>query len=337
MTTEIFRCVAGSRLFGTATAQSDTDYKSVFIPSARDILMGNTMQAKQTSTGDNKAANAAIDVDCTSFSLQRYLSLLGKMETNAIEMLFAPNLVDDWAAAPMKMIYNDRFKIMTDNKDAFVGFGKSQAMRYAVRGDRLDTLVAVVARLKEMDPHRPIAQQLGGTDKFWMPDAIPNLVIYDKRDEVRDPASGRRDSTPYMSVFGREVPLTARPGEAIKVYQKPIDEAGKRTKASAATGGPDWKGLYHAQRIVDEGIELFSTGELLFPCQNKDAYIAIRTGQMELEDVLLQFEDSLAQLEELTPIREFREGTDEDWGNELVMAFHEQKVVDAYHAWRETT
>jgi len=333
MTTEIFRCVAGSHLFGAATAQSDTDYKSVFIPSARDILMGNTKQSKQTSTGNDKAANAAHDVDCTSFSLQSYLSLLGKMETNAIEMLFAPNLVDDWAAAPMKMVYNDRFKIMTDNKDSFIGFGKSQAMRYAVRGDRMDTLVAVVDLFTQASPHHKLSDQWPIIERLRH---IPNAFVTDVPDEHRNPASGRRDSTPYLSVFGREVPLTVKPGEAIKVYQKPIDEAGKRTKASAASGGPDWKGLYHAQRIVDEGIELFSTGELLFPAQNCHAYIAIRTGQMELEDVLLQFEDSLAQLEELTPIREFREGTDEDWGNELVMAFHEQKVVDAYHAWRDT-
>ena len=323
MSTEIFRCVAGSRLFGTALPSSDTDYKAIHIPTARSILLGTADAVLDRSTGNDKSANTAEDVDMVSFPLQRYLTNLAKMEVNSLEMLFAPNMVEENVA--WELIRSNRFRIMTASKKPFTGFAKQQAMRYAVRGERLDTLLMVVDRLRKMDPQRPVMDQLGGHASFWLADQ-PNVRIWEKEQP------GNR-MIPHMSVFGREISLTVKPGEAIKVYQKPIDEAGTRSRQSAAEGGPDWKGLYHAQRVVDEGIELYSTGEIMFPCVNSHVYVAIRTGQVELEEVLDHFEASLATLEELTPIPEFREKPDTAWIDEFVASVYERQVIDAHDKW----
>ena len=328
MPTELFHCVAGSRLFGTATPTSDTDYKAVHVPSARSILLGTADAVINKSTGSDKTSNTKDDIDMISFPLHKYLHGVTKMEVNSLEMLFANNTLDDFL---LNEIVKERFRLMTSNKKSFIGFAKQQAMRYAVRGDRLDALVNVVEVFKQASPHYKLSDQYEVVEHLRK---MPNVTVTDVPDDNRDPASGRRDYTQLLTVFGRSIPLTMRPAEAMKVYQKPIDEAGKRTVSAANGGGPDWKGLYHSQRVVDEGIELFSTGELVFPCRQWTRYMLIRTGQADLEDVLCYFEDKLQELEELTPISDFRETADTEWVDEFVASVYEQKVVEAYETWR---
>ena len=128
--------------------------------------------------------------------------------------------------------------------------------------------------------------------------------------------------------------MTMKAGQALKVFEKPLMEAGKRARDAASGTGPDWKGLYHAQRIVDEGLELFSTGEMVFPCREADYYLQIRSAELPLDAVLDRFEERLIELEGLKPISDFREEADKAWIDEFVMSFHEQKVIGAYEEWR---
>src|SRR6266849_2934641 len=63
----------GSHLYGTATPQSDLDYKAVYLPEAADILLQRVRNTVTTSrekaTGER---NTSGDVDRETHSLQRY-------------------------------------------------------------------------------------------------------------------------------------------------------------------------------------------------------------------------------------------------------------------------
>ena len=330
MSTEIFKCIAGSRLFGTANADSDTDLKAVHLPSGESVLMQTadavitqTADAVIThSTGSNTTKNNAADEDFVSFPVAKFLGMLAKMETNAVEMLFAPNLTPSpyWT-----MIYTDRHKLLTNKRDCFLGFGKSQAMRYAVRGDRIETLERVCSVLESIPTHWKVSD--GDATRLRL-SAIPHVTITTKIE-----ASGTE--TPYMEVFGRELSMHVRVSEALKVYQKPLTEAGSRTIAAHAAGGADWKGLYHAHRIVDEGIELLTTGDLVFPLRNAQEYLSIRSGGLSLDAVLDTFDAKLATLEAVTAIPELKDTADMAWIKAFTCAAHEKVVVDDYFAWKE--
>ena len=84
----------GSHLYGTATPLSDLDYKGVYIPDARDILLQRVRdtisQSRPKAPGEK---NAAGDVDREIYGLQRYLELLSEGQTVALDMLFAPDAV----------------------------------------------------------------------------------------------------------------------------------------------------------------------------------------------------------------------------------------------------
>jgi hypothetical protein len=322
MSTEIFKCIAGSRLFGTANADSDLDMKAVHFPSTEAILLQTASAVITSSTGSNTTKNNASDADFVSFPVAKFLGMLAKMETNAVEMLFAPNLTPSpyW-----DMIYADRHKLLTNKRDCFLGFGKSQALRYAVRGDRIESLTQVCDILSSINPSFRVSV---GEDVFSRLRAIPHVTI-----TIKTEASG--SETPYMEVFGRELSMYVRAGEALKVYQKPLKEAGMRTMQAHAAGGADWKGLYHAHRIVDEGTELLTTGELVFPLRNAQEYLSIRAGNLSLDEVLDTFDAKLKVLETAVAIPELKDAADMKWIESYILAAHEKVVVDAYFAWQE--
>ncbi len=60
----------GSHLYGTATAQSDLDYKAVYLPDARDILLQRVQPALALPPAkDPGDKNAPGDIDREIFSL----------------------------------------------------------------------------------------------------------------------------------------------------------------------------------------------------------------------------------------------------------------------------
>lgn len=312
MTTEIFKCVAGSRLFGTAVPESDTDYKGIHVPSTRDILLGKS-KVIESSTGNKVTKNTAADTDMVSFPIQRYLELVTKMETNAIEMLFAPNLIE---SVEWKVVYANRHRLLSSNKKAFTGFGKSQAMRYAMRGTRLDTFTAVCDILSNMTGNRKVSEQPSAIHFH----SVPSVSIFYKTEHDGN-------ETPYMDVLGKECSMNVKAQEALAMYLKPIKEAGQRSLTAQAQGGADWKGLYHAHRIVDEGLELFGTGNLSFPCKNAQEYLAIRSGSLTLGIVLDAFDSKLAALEAIEPHKALLEKADTGWIENFVYDIYRGKIL----------
>ncbi len=82
----------GSHLYGTATPASDLDFKGVYIPSARDILLqrvkGSVSQHREKA---EKEKNLPGEIDSDTYSLQRFLGLVAEGQTVALDMLFAPS------------------------------------------------------------------------------------------------------------------------------------------------------------------------------------------------------------------------------------------------------
>ena len=86
----VVKAIAGSHLFGTNTPQSDTDYKGVFIPDAKDILLQRAKKSISTKTGSNESKNTKDDIDVEFYSLQKFMEMLAQGQTVAIELLFTP-------------------------------------------------------------------------------------------------------------------------------------------------------------------------------------------------------------------------------------------------------
>lgn len=313
---EIFRCLAGSRLYGTETATSDTDYKAVHLPTKRGILLGRGKAVLSTSTGSKDAKNGADDTDVESFELQRFLKLASDMQTIPVELLFVPFIARDVSWVWGKVIDN-RHKILNRNTKAFVGYCKGQAVRYSMRGKRLETYQNVVAVLEET-----IANARDNKD--IVAEVMPTLLLFDGVKAVERDHNGR--TVTYLDVYGRQVPTTVRLSEALSVYAKPVNEAGQRARNAMDAGGADWKALYHTVRIVDEGITLFRDGDITFPCTNRDYLMQIRAGEVQMDRVLDYFDGQLEILEGIEDKSPLAKKPDLEWIDNFVEDIYESIV-----------
>lgn len=79
----------GSHLYGTATSESDVDYKGVFLPSKEDILLGNIPKNYSFSTKVNGSKNNPDDIDVELYSLHYFIKLACEGQTVALDMLHA--------------------------------------------------------------------------------------------------------------------------------------------------------------------------------------------------------------------------------------------------------
>lgn len=318
---EIFRCLAGSHLYGTSNADSDHDYKAVHLPTKRELLLGRGKDVINQSTGSQNSSNGADDVDVESFTLQKYLKLASDMQTIPVEMLFVADGVR--AGHYREVAYNmgiwgkilrNKDKILNRNTKSFVGYCKGQAVRYSMRGKRLDTYMAVCDAFRGI--HDPKV-------KAWH--VLEQLADVEGVQIIPKPQPGGA-TIEYLDVYGRQVPLTIQCGEALKIYEKPVNEAGKRAKGAQEAGGMDCKALYHSLRIVDEGISLFKTGKIEFPCQNLPLLLEIRAGNVEIDQILDLFDEKLAILEEIGENSPLSAEPDLEWIDDFVSEVHESII-----------
>lgn len=319
MNKTIFQCVAGSRLYGTNGPNSDIDYKAVHLPTKTQILLGTGKGVVSTSTGSSESQNTADDTDLETFSLQRFFKLASDMQTIPVEMLFVKpeNIPFNgvWRGI-WSEVRDNRDKILSRNTKSFVGYCKGQAVRYSMRGKRLETYKEVCAIiLGHPEPRDKVSVLLDDLKKV----AGVKVVAKPQPGDV---------TVDFLDVYGRQVPVGISCKDAANVYLKPVNEAGDRTKNAQQSGGMDRKALYHAVRIVDQGIALFGDGFIEFPCQNLDFLIKIRSGDFDINHILDVFDEKMAVLaaisdRETSPLAD---KPDLDWINDFVYEVHEDIV-----------
>lgn len=136
----LFKTYSGSKLYGTNNENSDTDFKGVFLPDLNDLILGKAPKHYVLSTGKANEKNNNTDVDETYYSLQYFLELASKGDTNAIDMLFA--YTNKKAVIIQDPIWDELIKnidkIITKNIKAYIGFCKGQAIKYSIKGEKLN-------------------------------------------------------------------------------------------------------------------------------------------------------------------------------------------------------
>lgn len=240
---QIVKLRFGSHLYGTSTPESDTDYKSVFIPSGRDILLQRAKGAISTQRpkGSGEKNNAG-DVDEERFSLQRYLQLVGEGQTNALDMLFAPPWAIVGEPSPLwHEIVANKDKLITRKAAAFVGYARAQSARYSIRGDRIAAARAALTLLK-MEPHKAV--KLGTLEPY-----IHDLISIHEHMSMVKEITPHGKEIPLWCVCERKMPFTASVKNAQEIMQRTVDEYGRRALMAETQKGADWKALSHAVRV----------------------------------------------------------------------------------------
>ena len=112
----IFRCVSGSRLYGTHTEESDTDYRGICFP-PEDAVFGLGGFEQQELK----------DEDDTTYSLKKFIRLALVNNPNILELLFVPReSIEMYTEVYSEMRRNKEKLVSKRIFKAYFGYAKAQ-------------------------------------------------------------------------------------------------------------------------------------------------------------------------------------------------------------------
>lgn len=290
---EIFNMEFGSHVYGTNLPSSDRDYKGIFIPAPRDIVLNKGSQTiVKTTKPVGYLKNSAEDTDTEMFSLKQYMKLLLEGQSVALTMLFCP-VEHCLLSTPLSrdiVKYRDRF--LHKGVSAFAGYCRQQANKYGIKGSRVAAArlavdyfgqyLSVAPRDKLSDYWLEIQQVFGGQEHC---EFINDCMRGNPEFKVR-----------MLSICNRKVQEHITIKEAHRIYKHVFDEYGQRALLAEKQEGVDWKALMHAVRVAGEAKELLLTHYITYPRPDAELLVKIRKGELEYKYVAELIEVGLEDL-----------------------------------------
>ena len=304
----------GSHLYGCNTENSDADFKGIYIPTARQIVLGQGKHSISTTKPKQEfEKNTKDDIDKEFFSLKEYLKLLCSGQTVALDMLFSPETFHIFKGESYHLfqhIYENKDKLLSKGILAFIGYSRKQSSKYGIKGSRVRAVRDMMDFLSTQDPAALlglIRPQLDASGLFK--DEFINYVV------INDPNGA---AITYLDVCNRKFQLTNSVKYVLAVLNKIYDEYGRRAKLAQVNENIDWKSLHHAVRVNFEGQELLKTGFITFPCPERKLLLDIKTGKLPYKEVEVIIEKGLQDLEEAQVNSILQLKPDEQWAEDFL-------------------
>lgn len=292
----------GSHLYGTSTPESDVDFKEIFVPHPRDILLGTAMNHTNLNTNNTATKNTKDDVDHELYSLKYFFKLAADGETVALDMIHTPadlvvksDLPDVW-----KFIQENRSRFYTTNMKAYLGYVRKQASKYGVKGSRLAALRGVLAIVNQI-PEQWVDYQEDGSTKQRRT-KVEDIKHRLPENEFCEWVFHNHEKTgpqTFYTVLGRKYQTTLSLIELKQSLNKLDAEYGERARKAEANEGIDWKALSHAYRAGYQLKEIYQTGDLVYPLKNASIIKAIKAGDMPFKVVQGLLENTVDEVEVL--------------------------------------
>jgi hypothetical protein len=322
----IVRVQFGSHLYGTNTPLSDLDYKSVHIPSCSDIVMQTVADsykqpARRKVEGEH---NNPDDVDDESFALHRFFELCVKGETLALDMLFAPEESRLKSSPIWTEIVNNRHRLISKRSSAFVGYCRTQANKYGIKGSRVkEAQVAYEffsALEREYGTTSKVGDHIGALERIITGSIHTGLYPVD---EMQKPV----ESPTHFECCDKQVPLQSSVKVAREIYERVYNGYGDRAKKAQDNEGIDWKALSHAIRVGDEAIELLTQHKITFPLLNREYVRSVKLGNRPFKEVAECIEALLIRVEEASAKSDLPDKPDTGWINDFVYKHYRNEVI----------
>lgn len=288
--TIIVEAVAGSNLFGTNTPQSDTDYKGVYLPDPADILLQNVKNSISIKTNNTDSRNNCTDIDCEYYAFNKFMRMLQEGQTVAIELLFTPESQIITKTRLWDYIASLRHRFIHKNVSAFVGYCKTQANKYGVKGSRMGDIKCAIDKFKSKN---------GRLKDHW--GAIKELANDRENIElIQLPLNKNTQNIliEHISICSRNFNENVRVEYMLEALNKIYAKYGHRAQLAEKNQGIDWKALSHAVRVCYQAIELLREHKLTLPLPNamRDVVLDIKLGKMDFTNEVQPLLESLVEL-----------------------------------------
>lgn len=289
----IVKTYFGSHLYGTSTQESDVDFKEIYVPHARDILTGNVKEHMSKNTNNTSSKNTKDDVDHELYSLKYFFKLAADGETVALDMLHTPqslvvksDLPDVW-----KYIQDNRSRFYTTNMKSYLGYVRKQASKYGVKGSRLAVLRQALKRSNEWGPYFDNGAVIRLSH---MKNVLP-VGEFASWVETENEKTGKQT---FYNLLDRKFQDTLTNKEFNATLVKLEENYGERARKAEANEGIDWKALSHACRGGLQLLEIYKTGDLVYPLQDAPFILDVKLGKHTFKTVQEFLEDIVVQVEQ---------------------------------------
>ena len=330
----VFSTLYGSRLYGTDGPDSDTDIRGVFLPTKEDLLLGRA--PRHYCFKDDR--------DVSYLSLHYFLQLLTQGETNCLDMFFS--YTNDKAKICSSPIYEElianKDKLITRNVAKYLGYCKSQALKYSIKGDKIQNYEALrelidsctspsSTTLGEWLVHCRIMGPDSGDPLGDPEDYFKNNIHIGRRFKITDKRLGDHayllicdNKERYIMVSGHLFPKNANINSTKDSIKKCLASYGKRAFNAAEDNGADYKALSHALRVAYQAEELLLEGEITFPLRphkrNVIRSIKFKTTEMTYDQIIEAIEMDLEHIEKVCmPNTCLPDKPDWDWINAFIL------------------
>ena len=280
----------GAHLYGTNTENSDIDVRGLYWPDIKDLILEKKLNSLSYTTGDNKTKNNVNDFDIQMWSVNYWLSLVNKGDTNAIDLLFSmyspSKLVDDNEVKKLLIDFYDKPIELIDlkNTTGYIQYAYLQAKKYGLRGSRIDILKKSKQFFQskltnENDKYNRIVQYFDELlEKYYEPSYLFEKVNNNDR---------------CIYILGKGYHGSIKLEEAINRLDAEYNKYGERAILAEENKGVDWKAVSHAVRACYQMLELIDTEFLIYPLKAAPEILEIKLGH---KDWLTEVEPLLAEL-----------------------------------------
>lgn len=299
----------GSHLYGLETPNSDHDFKGIILPTATEILLGNSKYHKSSTTGKNNSKNTSDDIDKDYYTLSYFIDLACKGDTTALDMLHAsPDKVT--IRSPIwDFLITNRFRFYTKSMKAYVGYCRKQAAKYGVKGSRLGELERAITTLK----------QYKKTD-------IVGDVIIEESDIVKwVDYKGNR----YLEICGSKFQDNLKISFALTTLNQIYDNYGERTKLAKLNQSIDWKAMSHAFRVGYQTLHILQDHGFEYPLKESDFIMKIKKGELHFLDVEPMLTELVGTIEELAQRSNLPNEVEREYWDKYICSIYHDIIVQS--------
>ena len=322
----VYLSYSGSKLYGTHSKESDTDYKGIFIPSHRDILLKKDKGSISFTTGDKHSKNSKDDIDFTLHSVYDFFSHLKKSETGAIDLLFSM-----WATETIvlkdqlfiELIKANYSIFLNSNMKSFIGYALGQSKKFGIKGAKYKELDSFFRFLSsaasKYSDNEKLKENLWGELKEHVSSKNYTHISF-LFDAGPKAGNSTAEEIEYISILGKKFHSDNKVGYFVERVGRLYKGFGNRTKTVASTEDKiDYKALSHAYRVALETQELLETGFIQFPLKDAKFIKDIKYGKIDAEKVINEIETLLERVDNLILKSELPKKADSKKVDELLL------------------
>lgn len=310
----ICKTIYGSKLYGMAGLNSDDDFRGVYLPDKFSCYLG---KIKDTVNGQG---------DEQIFSLQRFLRLAAEGQSIALEMLYTPQDKTLVTSSVWEELVKNRHRFLSKKMKSFMGFAKSQSVKYNYRADRLNDIISL--RNFFINWYNNTSAPILGYDPLnaklsilW--DILPEGVNFQKS---TNQFNRSKDNRVYL-ICGRELQVHCTIAHVLQFLDLLRDEYGERVK-KAAEQKIDFKSLSHAFRVSYQARQLVLERNLTFPAKEIDFLRKIKFSELDLikDGLDKQLDDLINETDKLILDSTLPNEVDWDWCENFILKAYDNTI-----------